>query len=111
MPLIQLAKSRWQDFFDAASRALGTQTTKVELTGVGLGDRIAADWVPLAGMSYEPADDTLTLFIEGLEHRIRHPRTIHIDENVDTVRSFEAIDEDGVHHIVQFSTAIELRAR
>lgn len=111
MPLIQLAKSRWQEFFDTASRALSTQTTKVELTGVGLGDRIAADWVPLAGMSYEPSGDTLTLFIEGLEHRIRHPRTIHIDENFDTVGSFEAIDEEGIHHIVQFRPAIDLRAR
>lgn len=110
MALIQLARGRWQAFFDAASKAVGAQTVKVELTGLGLGDQIAADHATLTGITYEPGDDTLTLFLEGLEHRIREPRAIHVEQDLSALRSIEAIDADGVHHIIQFSAALELPA-
>ena len=48
MPLIQLARSRWQEFFDATLKAVTARTAKVEVRGPGLGDRIAADWISLA---------------------------------------------------------------
>jgi hypothetical protein len=110
MALTQLARERWQAFFDIASRGLTAQVTKVEVTGLQLGDRIAADHVPLLGVSYEPKNDTLTLHLEGLEHRVVRPRAIHVEQDGTVLRSFEAVDEDGVHHIVQFTTALELPA-
>lgn len=108
MALIQLARSRWQAFFDAASKAAGAQTVKVELTGLDLGDQISADHANLKGISYEPGDDTLTLFLEGLEHRIRQPRAIHVEQDLSALRSIEAVDAEGIHHIIQFSAALEL---
>lgn len=110
MPLTQLARTRWQEFFDTASRAAGTQQVTVEVTGLQLGDRIAADHVALTGMTYEPLEDTLTLFLHGLEHRIRQPTAIHVDVDAAALRSIEAIDSEGVHHIIQFSAALELPA-
>lgn len=110
MPLTQLARSRWQEFFDSASRAAGTQQATVEVTGLHIGDQIAADHAALAGMTYEPHVDTLTLFLEGLEHRIRQPKAIHVDVDVGALRSIEVVDADGVHHIIQFSTALALSA-
>lgn len=110
MPLTQLTRSRWQESFDAASRAAGTQQATVEVTGLQLGDRIAADHVALAGMTYEPREDTLTIFLQGLEHRIRQPQAIHVDMDVAALRSVEAVDGQGVHHIIQFSAALELPA-
>lgn len=110
VPLAQLTRTRWHDFFEAASQAIAAQDARVEITGLGVGDRIAADWVPLNGITYEPGDDTLTLFLEGLEHRIHHPRAIHVDENFDTVTSIHAVDAEGNHHVVQFSAPLELNA-
>jgi hypothetical protein len=110
MALTQLARSRWQDFFDAASRAAGAQQATVEVTGLQLGDQIAADHAVLTGITYEPKDDTLTVILEGLEHRIRQPTAIHVDMDVGALRSIEAVDAEGVHHIVQFSAALELPA-
>lgn len=110
MPLTQLARSRWQEFFDTASRAAGAQQATVELTGLQIGDRIAADRAELAGMTYEPQADTLTLFLQGLEHRIRRPKDIHVDLEVGALRSIEVVDADGVHHIIQFSAALALPA-
>lgn len=110
MPLTQLARSRWQEFFDAASRAAGAQQATVEVTGLQLGDRIAADHVAMTGMTYEPQDDTLTLFLQGLEHRIRQPKAIHVDQDAGALHSIEAVDAEGVHHIIQFSAALALPA-
>lgn len=103
MPLRALAKQHWQQYFDHASKALGAQRVKVEVAGLGLGDQIAANQVGLLGLSYEPHDDTLTVFMEGLEHRIRHPRDIHVDHDLDVLHSIEAVDAEGNHHIVQLS--------
>lgn len=110
MPLRQLSQSRWQEFFDAASRAAGAQQTTVEVTGLQLGDRIAADHAAFRGITYEPQDDTLTVFLQGLEHRIRQPKAIHVDVDVGALRSIEAVDAAGVHHILQFSAVLELPA-
>lgn len=111
MPLTQIARERWKDFFDRASKAAAEQPTTVEVTGLSLGDRIAADRAALRGVSYEPREDTLTLFLEGLEHRIRQPRTIHVDEEGTRLNSFQAIDGDGVHHIVQLERVPVLARR
>lgn len=110
MSLTQLERSRWRDFFDAASRAAGARKVTVEVTGLDLGDRIAADHATLTGITYEPQDDTLTVFLQGLEHRIRQPRSIHVDLDVDALRSIQAVDAEGVHHILLFSAALELPA-
>lgn len=72
-----------------ASSAAGAQQATVEVTGLRIGDRIAADHAPLRGMTYEPADDSLTLFLPGLEHRIRHPKAIHLDQDIGALRSIE----------------------
>lgn len=108
MALRQLPRERWQAFFDAASRSAGAQSATVELTGLDLGDQLAADHAALVGITYEPRDDTLTLILEGLEHRIGHPREIHVDQDVTALHSIEAVDGEGVHHIIQFTAALEL---
>ncbi len=108
MPLKALARERWQAYFDHLSRALGEQRVTVEVTGLGLGDQIAAKQVQLLGLSYEPHDDILTVFMEGLEHRIRQPRRIHVDDDLKVLRSVEAVDAEGNHHIVQLSDPLGL---
>ena len=108
MALTQLAKQDWHAFFDAASKALGEKRVTVELTGLELGDRLAADHAVMSGMSYEERSDVITLFIQGLEHRIQRPKNIHVDRQGTELTSFEVIDADGVHHIVRFDTAVAL---
>jgi Family of unknown function (DUF5335) len=108
MPLIELARARWQPFFDGLSKSLRAQRVKIEVTGLGLGDRIAADWVALDGMSYDRKDDAVTIFSEGLRHQIRHPNRIHVDEQLDRVHSLELVDRDGDHHIVLLSDPLGL---
>lgn len=108
MALMKLDRQQWQSFFDKASRDLGESVATVEVTGTALGHRVVADHAALNGMSYEPEGDVVTLFLHGLEHRIRNPRSLHVDREGTVLNSFEAVDEDGVHHIVRLETSAAL---
>ena len=108
MPLTELPRSCWREYFDEVSKSLRAQRVKVEIVGLGLGDRIAADWIALDGLTYDPSDDALTLFAEGLQHHIRHPRKIHVDADLDALNSLQAVDDQGDYHIVQLSAPLSL---
>jgi hypothetical protein len=110
MPLMQLARARWQAYFDEVSRALGATQVEIEVTGLGLGDLVEAEWMPLVGISFDPKDDVLAVATEGLRHLIAHPRQIHVDEELGWLRSLEAIDAEGNHHIVLLREALALPA-
>lgn len=108
MLLTELPRARWQHYFDEISKSLHAERVKVEVTGLGLGDRIAADWIALDGLTYDPNDDALTVFCEGLQHNIRHPRKIHVDVQSDGLHSLEAVDSEDDHHIIQLSAPISV---
>lgn len=108
MPVTELPRARWQAYFDQVSKSLRDQRVKVEVVGLGLGDRIAADWLALDGLTYDPHDDALTVFAEGLEHHIRKPVKIHVDADLASMNSLEAVDAEGDHHIVLLSAPLRL---
>jgi hypothetical protein len=108
MPLRQLARPSWQGYFDHVSKTLGAQRVEIEVTGVGLGDQVAADWIPLTGLSYDPKDDLLIVFCDGLQHQIQHPHRIDIDREFDWLHSIDAVDAEGNHHIVRLKEPLAL---
>ena len=108
MPLMQLAKSRWQAYFDGVSKALGAQQVEIQVTGIGLGDQVEADWIPLIGLSYDPKNDVFAVTAEGVEHLIAHPAQIHVDQELEALRSVEVIDKEGNRHIVLLREALSL---
>jgi hypothetical protein len=110
MPLRELERSQWHDYFDRVSKTLGAQRVEIEVTGLGLGDQIAAGWIALAGLSYDPKDDALIVFAEGLRHVISRPRRIDIDHEFDWLHGIEAVDAEGNHHIVQLRAPVSLPA-
>ena len=110
MPLTQLAKSQWQAYFDRISESLRGKRVEIEVTGLGLGDQIEADWIPLIGLSYDPKNDLLAVVAEGLDHLIRHPTQIHVDRDMDWLHSLEVIDAEGNHHIIMLKDPLALPA-
>ena len=111
MALKQISRTQWQAFFDRVSKALPAKQVEIEVSGLGLGDRIAAEWVPLIGLSYDPHDDTFTVSAEGIDHRVPHPKQIHADADADTLRSVEAVDAENNHHIVLLKDPLRLPAQ
>ena len=110
MPLTQLAKAQWQPYFDRVAKVLGTKQVQIEVVGLGLGDQIEADWIPLIGVSYDPKNDVLAVIAEGVDHLIRRPKQIHIDHEIDWLHSIEAIDADDVRHIILLKDPLSLTA-
>lgn len=108
MPLNQLSKTQWQAYFDRFSRALGAKQVKIEVTGLGLGHQVEADYIPLTGISYDPKDDVLGIFAEKLEHVVSHPKEMYVDRDVDWVHSIEVVDSDGDRHIITLKDPLKL---
>jgi hypothetical protein len=111
MPLTQLSRSQWQPYFDRVSKVLGATQAQIEVTGLGLGDQVEADWIPLFGLSYDPKSDVLAVIAEGVDHLIRHPKQIHIDHEMDWLHSVEAVDADDNRHIILLNNPLALPAR
>jgi len=110
MTLRQLAKPQWQTYFDRVSAALGAKLVEIEVTGLGLGDQVEAEWIPLVGLSYDPADDLVAVIAEGVRHLIRHPKQIHVEHDTESLHSVEVIDAEGVHHFVLLRDPLSLPA-
>jgi len=108
--LRQVAKAQWQSYFDRVSTELGAKLVEIEVTGVGLGDQVEAEWIPLVGLSYDPANDLVAVIAEGVRHLIRHPKQIHVEHDTEWLRSVEVIDAEGVHHFVLLRDPLSLPA-
>ncbi len=80
----------------------------MEVAGLGLGDQIVAEWVPVTGLSYDPKDDVVTVTLKDYEHLIRNPkRLVATAEGADLV-SLLVEDGEGTEHIVRFREPLAL---
>jgi hypothetical protein len=48
---------------------LGKQA-EIEIAGLVFGDHVAAKWLPLLGITYDPKGDLVEIALEGLDHLI-----------------------------------------
>ena len=96
-----LAKAEWKSYCDRISKSVAGKRAHVEVAGLTLGDQVAAKWLPLFGITYDPKDDLLEIAMEGLDHLIRTPQSISIDDGLDGLRSMEIVDPDGRRQIVK----------
>jgi hypothetical protein len=108
MALTQLAKPEWQDYFDGVSKVLDAKLVEIEVTGLGLGDQVEVDWLPLIGLSYDPRGAVLAVIVEGIEHNIRHPKQIHVEQDVEGLYSIEVVDSAEEHHILLLKDPLKL---
>jgi len=110
MPLVQLSPQQWQRYLDRLSAALTGVQIEIEVTGLGLGAQVQADWIPLLGVSYDPKNDLVAVAAHNVDHIIHHPKQIHVDHELDQVRSIEVVDAEGNHHILLFRAPLALPA-
>ena len=111
MTIRQLEANDWEPYFDRVSKALVGRRAFVEVAALSLGDQVAAEWVPIIGITYDPKDDILELALEGLDHLIHKPRQVFVDEGPMGLASAEAIDEANRRHIIRLKEPLMLPAR
>src|SRR6476646_9955288 len=101
MAIRKLDKAKWQTYFDRVSDLLVGKRAEVEVASLKLGDQIEAQWLPLLGIVYDHKDDIIEIVLEDVEHMIRAPREVYVDDDGVGVTSLEIVDADGNRQIVQ----------
>jgi hypothetical protein len=97
----RLQEDEWREYFDRFSELLGATEIELEVAGFDVGDQIEIKRAVLNGITYDPHDDAVTVFTDGFEHNIAHPREIHVDEDTRGVRSIEVLDYEGRRQIAK----------
>jgi Family of unknown function (DUF5335) len=104
----KIPRSGWQSYFDAMSKVMDGKQAELEVESLGLGDQIETEWVALDGIVYDPKDDLVEMVLEDLDHMIRKPREIWVDEVGTTLESLEVIDDEGTQHILKLRNPLML---
>ena len=106
----KIDKSGWRAALDTLSKTLSGKQAEIEIAALSLGDQIAAEWVPIIGIAYDPKDDIVEVALEGLDHIISRPRELHFRQQGGLVSALEIVDGDGVRNIVKFREPLMLPA-
>jgi hypothetical protein len=106
----QLEKSQWRAYFDRMSKALVGKRAEIEIASLKLGDQIAAEWLPLLGISYDPKNDLIEIALDGVDHLIHKPHEVYVEENGLELSSLEVIDAEGARQIVVLKGSLMLPA-
>ena len=106
----KLANTEWQSFFDRVSKGLAGTRAEIEIASLALGDQVVAEWLPLIGLVYDPKSDAIEVALEGLDHIIRKPRDVYVDEMAGQLASLAVIDAEGTEQIVRLRQPLALPA-
>jgi hypothetical protein len=100
----------WQAFLDTFTCALVGKRAGIEVASLDLGDQIAAEWLPLLGISYDRKNDMVVIALDGIDHMIRAPREIYADYMAGALIALEIVDGKNRHQIVRFKDPLALPA-
>lgn len=105
---LAVPRPEWKPFFDRLSSALLGKLAEIEVASLELGDQIAAEWVPMLGVTYDTRDDVLDVALDRINHRIQQPREILVEQNGEGIRSIDVVDGDGARQIIRLKTPLML---
>lgn len=106
----QIERARWAPLFDGITRTLVGKQAEIEVAALDLGDQIEAQWAPLIGITYDEKDDLIEIALEQLDHLIRSPRAIFVDEGVGGILAIAIDDSEGRRQIVRLKDPLALPA-
>jgi hypothetical protein len=85
MPITRIEKDRWQEYFDAMSKALQassrSQYAEVRVFSPEFGEQRETSWLPFEGITYDRHNDLVDLAVSNMNHLIRRPAEIYADED------------------------------
>jgi hypothetical protein len=110
MTTLNLDRSDWQQFFDGLSRLLEGKQADIHVESLSLGSQVAAQWIPLLGITYDPKDDLLEIALEGVDHMIQKPGQIFVEIGGDGIQNLEVVDQENVRQVVRLREPLMLPA-
>jgi hypothetical protein len=78
---------------------------------IAVDGKVAAEWVALLGVAYDPRSDSFEIALGGLEHRVRKPETLYVDEGPRGVAALEVIDGGGLRHGLRLNCPVKPAVR
>jgi hypothetical protein len=106
--LLSVARSDWRSFFDRMSKALLGKRAEIEVASLDLGDQIAAEWIPMLGITYDSRDDLLDVALDRFDHLIRHPKEILVEEDETGLAMVGVVDGEGVRQVIRLKEPLML---
>lgn len=104
-----LLKSECENYLATISKALKETDVEVEIEimSLSLGDQHETNWIKLHGLSYDSREDILSVFCEGIDHLIRKPQEINVQEDEKGVQNIAAIGSSGYTHLIKFREPVK----
>lgn len=103
-----IAREEWGAFFGHVSTTLRGKQVEIEAASLELGDQIVAEWVPLLGITYDRHDDLLDVSLSGLNHLIRAPQDIYVQEGARGLETIAVVSRDDVTQILRLRDPLML---
>jgi hypothetical protein len=104
----KLEKKNWQTYFDRVSKNIGGRLAEIEVDSLALGSQIQAEWVPFFGITYDKKSDMVEVILEGMDHMIKKPKYIYVEQDGLTLSSVEIIDESDTKQIIKLRAPLML---
>lgn len=108
MNSMRLDQTAWKPYFDEMSRHLQGKQAFVEIASLSVGDQVEADWTALLGIVYDSKDDLIEILLEGIDHMIRHPKSVYVGYGDLGLEAIEIIDGDDAHRIIRLRMPLTL---
>ncbi|HEV2364713.1 MAG TPA: DUF5335 family protein [Caulobacteraceae bacterium] len=109
--MTDIAKSQWAEVASRLSRALEGQGVDIEVAGLGIGDQHEVEWAPLRGLAYDPKSDLFEVDVDGMDHLIRSPKSLELQQDGAGLKSLAIGVAGGVRHILRFRAPLQLGSR
>jgi hypothetical protein len=100
--IIKLNPEEWHRYFNNIASALHGRKATVEVVAPDVGAQFVAEELGIIGITYDPKGQLLEVALDGMDHLIRSPVEIYVDERPHGIGVVEATDADGRKHIIQF---------
>jgi uncharacterized protein YfiM (DUF2279 family) len=108
--LVTVPPSEWRSFFDRLSKGLLGKWVEIEVSSLDLGNQVTAEWIPMFGITYDSRDDLLDVALDRIDHLIRHPKEIVVEEGPTGVTSVAVVDGEGVRQVMRMKEPLMLSA-
>lgn len=100
MAIRRLDRAQWSGFCMHVSRFFVGKHAELEVAAIDTGAQIEASGRALLGIAYDPHERTIQIVLEGLDHLVREPRELYVDDRPEGLASIEIIDGAGRQQIV-----------
>jgi hypothetical protein len=100
MTIRSVQPEEWYAFCMRTSRSLLGKRAAIEIASLSSGHCVEDFALPLLGISFRPVEDLISIHFDGVDHVVRRPRALYVDERPEGPVSLEIIDAEGYRRIV-----------